>query len=100
MQPHLESPALPRLGLLVPWFIVGFVILAAVRATGAIGESEVLAFRQIAKLLTMLAMAALGLGVDARSLGRGGMAVTSAVMLSLVVLVVISVSLISALRLS
>ena len=99
-EPHVDSPALPRLGLLVPWFVVGFVLLAALRATGAIGPSEVLVLRQVARLLTVLAMAALGLGVDAQSLSRGGLAVTSAVLLSLLVLVVISVSLIAALRLT
>jgi uncharacterized integral membrane protein (TIGR00698 family) len=94
------SPPLPPLRLLVPWFIVGFVLVAAVRATGAFGEGAVDAFRNAARVLTVLAMAALGLGVDARTLGRGGVAVTSAVTLSLAVLVVISIALIAALRLT
>jgi len=91
---------LPPLRLLVPWFVVGFVLLAAARATGVFGEGAVDAFRNTAKVLTVLAMAALGLGVDARTLGRGGVAVTSAVTLSLAVLVAISIALIAVLRLS
>jgi uncharacterized integral membrane protein (TIGR00698 family) len=95
--PHADAP-LPPFRLLVPWFIIGFVVLAAARSAGAIGEREVVVLRDIAKVLTVLAMAALGLGVDARTIGRGGMAVTMAVTLSLVLLIGISVALISALR--
>ncbi|HVT38347.1 MAG TPA: putative sulfate exporter family transporter, partial [Gemmatimonadaceae bacterium] len=94
------SPPLPPLGLLVPWFIVGFVALAAARATGMFGDGAVDALRNAAKVLTVLAMVALGLGVDARTLWRGGMAVTTAVTLSLAVLVAISIALIGLLCLA
>ena len=53
-----------------------------------------------ASLLTVVAMAALGLGVDLRSVARAGARVTSAVTASLLVLGAISLALIAALHLA
>ena len=98
--PHGDAPHLPPLQQLVPWFIIGFVVLAGARALGVVGDPEVGALRDAAKVLTVLAMAALGLGVDARTVGRGGAAVTAAVSLSLAVLVLVSIGLIALLHLA
>lgn len=90
---------LPPLSRLVPWFIVGFLVLAGLRSAGAIGTAVVPVMRTSATVLTVLAMAALGLGVDVRVMRRVGASVTAAVSGSLVALVVVSVTLIALLRL-
>lgn len=79
---------------LVPWFIVGFLGLAALRSLGIIPDMILRAVLPTATFLTVIAMAALGLGVDLRVLGRVGGRVTLAVTLSLLVLVAISLGLI------
>jgi len=75
---------------LVPWFIIGFLIALVVRSLGLIPQSVVAPLTGTASLLTTLAMAALGLGVDVRAVARTGTRVTFAVTLSLVVLGIMS----------
>ena len=79
---------------LVPWFIIGFLAMAAVRTLGWIPQLALLPLATFAALLTTLSMAALGLGVDIRVVARAGIKVTSAVTLSLVFLGLISFGLI------
>ncbi|HZH52750.1 MAG TPA: YeiH family protein [Microvirga sp.] len=78
----------------VPWFIVGFLGLAALRSAGLIPDAVLKAVLPAATLLTVVSMAALGLGVDLKVLGRVGGRVTLAVTLSLLVLIAISLGLI------
>ncbi len=85
------------LGRLVPWFILGFLGLAAVRATGVVPIPVVDSARAISGALTIVAMAALGLGVDVRALGRVGGAVTATAVGALVLLLGISVALVKGL---
>lgn len=89
-----------NLGRLVPWFIVGFLVLATLRSLGLIPEIVLKPIAQIAGFLTVVSMAALGLGVDARELARAGGRVTTAVTISLMVLIAISFILIRALGIS
>ena len=84
----------PRLNELVPWFIIGFLVVLAVRSLGLIPESVLPAITRVAALLTTIAMAALGLGVDIRVVARSGARVTLAVTVSLIVLGVMSYGLI------
>lgn len=84
---------------LVPWFILGFLVLAACRSLGLVPDLVVGPITRVAGLLTVVSMAALGLGVDVRVIGRVGGRVTAAVTLSLVLLLLISLGLIHALRL-
>lgn len=79
---------------LVPWFIIGFLSLAALRSLGAIPDAVLALVTPTATLLTVISMAALGLGVDLKILGRVGGRVTLAVTLSLLVLIAISLGLI------
>lgn len=79
---------------LVPWFILGFLILASLRSLGLIPDGAVRPLTQLAGFLTVLSMAALGLGVDVRVLARVGGRVTLAVTGSLAVLIAISLALI------
>ena len=90
-----ESPkARPPLRRLVPWFILGFLALAGLRAAGLIPDAALAAFQSAAGVLTVLSMAALGLGVDVRMLSRAGMRVTGAAVLSLAALGAIGLGLI------
>jgi uncharacterized integral membrane protein (TIGR00698 family) len=84
----------PALHELVPWFIVGFLTLMLTRSLGLIPEGAVWWLRMIAAVLTTIAMAALGLGVDVRTVAKAGVRVTIAVTASLIVLGVISFALI------
>ncbi|MGO4571999.1 YeiH family protein [Microvirga sp. 2TAF3] len=79
---------------LVPWFIIGFLGLAALRSWGVIPDVVLRGILPTATGLTIVSMAALGLGVDLRVLGRVGGRVTLAVSLSLLVLLGISLGLI------
>lgn len=79
---------------LVPWFIIGFLSLAALRSWGVIPDAVLSLVMPTATILTVVSMAALGLGVDLRVLGRVGGKVTFAVTLSLIVLIAISLGLI------
>ncbi len=78
----------------VPWFIIGFLGLAALRSAGLIPDMVLKAVMPLATILTVVSMAALGLGVDLKVLGRVGGRVTLAVTLSLLVLLTISLGLI------
>jgi uncharacterized integral membrane protein (TIGR00698 family) len=79
---------------LVPWFIVGFVVLALLRSVGVLPTSVALPVREVSRWLTVVALAALGLGVDVRAVGRAGIRVSLVVTLSLLLLLVLSVALI------
>jgi len=79
---------------LVPWFIIGFLGLALLRSLGAIPEALLQIVMPAATLLTVISMAALGLGVDLKVLAKVGGRVTLAVTLSLLVLIAISLGLI------
>jgi uncharacterized integral membrane protein (TIGR00698 family) len=84
----------------VPWFITGFLILATLRSVGAIPETLLKGILPTATALTVVSMAALGLGVDLRVLTRVGGRVTLAVTLSLIALIIISLCLITLLGLA
>ena len=76
----------PPLHRLVPWFIIGFLLLATVRSSGVVPDGVLPPVALAANLLTILAMAALGLGVDVRTVARAGARVTGTVTLSLLLL--------------
>lgn len=83
-----------RLGRLVPWFIVGFLLLVALRSTGFVPEAVSVPVAFAATVLTVIAMAALGLGTDLRVVARSGGRVATVVILSLLLLGVFSYALI------
>lgn len=84
-------------GKLVPWFIIGFVLLAAIRSLGLLPAEVADPVREISRWLTIAAMAALGLGVDIRAVGKVGRPVALAVIGSLLALLVTAIALIFAL---
>lgn len=79
---------------LVPWFIIGFLVMATLRSFQVIPDGMVAPVAELASLLTVVSMAALGLGVDVRILSRVGGRVTAAVTLSLVSLLLMSIGLV------
>ncbi len=89
-------PASRRLAVnkLVPWFIIAFLGMAALRSHGLIPEAALFPIAKTASVLTIISMAALGLGVDVRVVARAGGRVTAAVTLSLIALTAVSLGLI------
>lgn len=79
----------------VPWFIVGFLLLLTLRSFSILPEAAIGPAHSVANFLTIMSMAALGLGVDARSVMRAGGRVAAVVILSLLVLAAVSFSLIT-----
>lgn len=79
---------------LVPWFVLGFVVLATLRSLGVIGDAPADLAKSVASWLTIGAMAALGLMVDVRSVRAVGPRVMAAVAASLVVLILLALGLI------
>ena len=93
-----SAPGRVPLHRLVPWFIVGFLVLGALRTLGLLPAAVLAPTAMAASALTVLSMAALGLGVDVRAVARAGLPVTATVSLSLLVLGGMSVALILALE--
>ncbi|MET0724607.1 MAG: putative sulfate exporter family transporter [Tardiphaga sp.] len=75
---------------LVPWFIVGFLLVAMIRSLGLIPIAWIKPIAGIASVMTTISMAGLGLGVDVRVVAKAGLPVSIAVTLSLIVLALIS----------
>jgi uncharacterized integral membrane protein (TIGR00698 family) len=95
--PIQHAPKRLAIHEMVPWFIVGFLIVAGLRTAGLIPAMLLSPIAIIANVLTIVSMAALGLGVDIRVVGKAGARVTSAVTLSLLALGACSLILIYAL---
>ena len=97
--PHLTAGDRPKPGRLplhklVPWFIVGFLALAGLRSANLVPTVALAPAATAANLLTIISMAALGLGTDLKVVARAGARVIAAVTLSLVFLGGISFGLI------
>jgi uncharacterized integral membrane protein (TIGR00698 family) len=90
-----------RLGLreCVPWFIIGFLALVAARSADVIPHALIGPSSRLAAEMTVMSMAALGLGVDVRVLARASLRASLVVTLSLVALGGLALLLIHELRL-
>lgn len=102
--PHITAgerpaPGMPPIHHLLPWFIVAFLMLMGARSANIIPVGWLGPLKISASLLTTISMAALGLGVDVRSVAQAGLRVTAAVTLSLLLLGGISLLLIQLLHL-
>lgn len=82
-----------RFGQAVPWFIMGFLVLAGLRSAGLLPAAALPVLAGVSGALTVAAMAALGLGVDVRTVARAGGAVIATVCLSLALLLALSLGL-------
>lgn len=69
-----RRPARSRLWVakLVPWFLVGFVIVAAINSIGLIPDPAHPALKEISVFLITVALAAIGLSTDIRTFRRTG----------------------------
>jgi uncharacterized integral membrane protein (TIGR00698 family) len=76
---------------MVPWFIIGFLGLMIVRSAGFVPASLLMPIGTLATVLTIVSMAALGLGVDVRTMARAGGRVVAATTMSLIGLGIISI---------
>jgi uncharacterized integral membrane protein (TIGR00698 family) len=74
------------LSKLLPWFIVGFLAMMTLRSMGMLPDAAVIPMQHVSSILTVMAMAALGLSVDVRSVMNAGGRVIFAAKLSLVCL--------------
>ncbi len=90
----------PSIFSMIPWFIIGFLLLVAVRSLGLVPQIALQPILTTATVLTVISMAALGLGVDIKVIGKVGGRVTASVLLSLCVLIVIAVALIYLLQIA
>jgi uncharacterized integral membrane protein (TIGR00698 family) len=86
--------ARPGLGQIVPWFIIGFLVMMALRSFGVLPEASLRPIGSAANTLTIISMAALGLTVDIGAVAKAGPRVTTTVILSLLALGIISYALI------
>ena len=82
---------------LVPWFIIGFFLVAIVRSIGLVPDAAVTPTRTVATVLTIGAMAALGLGVDLKTVRHAGPRIVVAILISLSLLFGMSLTLARAL---
>lgn len=88
----------PTAAHLVPWFIVGFLVMMLCRTLGLIPQAALDPMSRMATVLTVVSMAALGLGVDVRTVAQAGGRVTVAVVLSLAGLGTLSLGLLHVLH--
>ena len=79
---------------LIPWYVIGFVALLMLRSTNLIPSAAFGPISIATGLLTVIAMAALGLGTDLRALAKAGSRATATVGASLLALGAISFGLI------
>lgn len=85
-----EGSRLTAIAHFVPWFILGFLAVAVARNSGALPDPIAAGAVKISTWLTAIAMAALGLEVDIRTLADAGPRASAAAMLSLLVLCILS----------
>lgn len=86
-----RSGARLPLSVLVPWFIVGFLALMVARSSGLLPDAAVEPLAVASSGLTLIAMAALGLSVDLRSVAASGGRVLTAGALSIAILVALAI---------
>lgn len=84
---------------LVPWFILGFALMMALRSADLIPAAALTPIAATSHWLTVVAMAALGLSVDIRQAARAGGRVIASAVLSLAMLCVISLGLVQVVHL-
>jgi uncharacterized integral membrane protein (TIGR00698 family) len=87
-----------NLGRLVPWFIIGFLLMMGARSLNLIPAAALGPISDLSGLLTLISMAALGLMVDMRTIASAGGRVLLAGVLSLAILMAASFALLAMLE--
>lgn len=93
-----ESNSKLRFSKLVPWFIIGFIVLLLANSQNLIPEIGLKIMAKIANVLTVISMAALGLGVDIQALKKSGPKVVLTAIFSIIILALMSLIMISLLK--
>lgn len=91
---HSDARADSPRGFFVPWFIVGFALLAALRAMGLLSTANAELASDAAHRLTLAAMAGLGLSVDLRDVRRVGARAALAASLGLLLMLALALGLV------
>jgi uncharacterized integral membrane protein (TIGR00698 family) len=84
---------------LVPWFVAGFLLLAGLRFLGWLPTTVSVESANASHWLLIVAMAALGLGVELGAVRQAGPRVSTAILGSLAFLVILSATLVGVLHL-
>jgi uncharacterized integral membrane protein (TIGR00698 family) len=92
-----EGAAGRGIGTYVPWFVAMFFALAAVRSLGLVPAEVAAPLREVSRVLTIVAMAGLGFGVELAAVRAVGARVGTAVIVSLTFMIVLTLTLIFAL---
>ncbi|MEL6089246.1 YeiH family protein [Bartonella schoenbuchensis] len=79
-----------RLHTLIPWFIIGFIMMMLTRSAELIPTMALNPINFIAQIFTVISMAAVGLDVDIRSLKKAGWSVISTSTFSIFILGILS----------
>lgn len=80
----------PSLSKLVPWFVVAFLALMTMRSMGWVPDALIAPLGVAVKVLTVVAMAGLGLGVDPRDLVRAGPRVAATAILTILLITAVA----------
>ena len=79
-----------RTKLYVPWFVAGFLLLAALRSSGVIPEGSGDDAKVLSKLLFVVAMVGLGIGVDLKKVGAVGPRVAATILAAMGFMIIVS----------
>ncbi|GAA0646654.1 YeiH family protein [Brevundimonas lenta] len=96
-RPGATGPKRPSLHQMAPWFILVFLALMGLRSLGAIPEVLLPPIGTTVTVLTLIAMAALGLGVDPRAVMKAGPRVAATAALSALMIGVLALGAIAVL---
>jgi uncharacterized integral membrane protein (TIGR00698 family) len=77
-----------RTKLYVPWFVAGFLVLAALRSAGVVPEGTGDDAKVLSKLLFVVAMVGLGIGVDLKKVGAVGPRVAATILAAMTFMIV------------
>ncbi|HTN61307.1 MAG TPA: putative sulfate exporter family transporter [Devosia sp.] len=87
-----KSQAPLRFSVLVPWFIIGFLLMMMARSLDLLPAFTLPPLQGASSQLTLISMAALGLSVDLRTVLSSGGRVLAAGFLSILVLVIMALA--------
>jgi uncharacterized integral membrane protein (TIGR00698 family) len=85
----------PPLKAALPWFVVGFLVMAALRSIGLVPEFAAPPLAETSKFLTVMALAALGLGVDLRAAMHAGPRIIATALGSVLLLGILAAALLA-----
>jgi uncharacterized membrane protein YadS len=84
------------IGKYLPWFVVGFLAMSLLRTAGVIPAGLGDAPKEVSRVLTSIAMAALDLGVNVRTVKSIGARVGGVVVLLTVLMVIAAITIVAA----